>query len=116
MKPPARASSLYAQTVIELSCYRTLLVLFPVRGGHSQSHLLIKLYYAVFTLIPLFITVILLSIIYCSNLRYFAYNPSKYRLHLYLLIFSKSEAIQNIKNDEYQSRWTLVPFVKSYIL
>ena len=60
--------------------------------------------HAALNLIPLFITVILLFIIYCSNLRYFTYNSSKYRLHLYLLMFCRSVPMQYIKNDEYQSR------------
>lgn len=103
MKLSARASSLYVQAIPKDS---RIIGRFSYCFQHGEGIVNPTCYlcYAVLNLISLFITVILLSIIYCSNSRYFAYNSSKYRLHLYLLIFCKFAPTQYIKNDEYQSR------------
>ena len=103
MKLSARASSLYVQAIPKDS---RIIGRFSYCFQHGEGIVNPTCYlcYAVLNLIPLFITVILLSIIYCSNSRYFAYNSSKYRLHLYLLMFCRSVPMQYIKNDEYQSR------------
>ena len=103
MKLSARAPSLYAQAVPK-DC--RIIGRFSYCFQHEEGIVnpTCCLCYAVLNLIPLFITVILLFIIYCSNSRYFAYNSSKYRLHLYMLMFCRSIPMQYIKNDEYQSR------------
>ena len=103
MKLSARASSLYVQTVPKDG---RIIGRFSYCFQHGEGIVnpTCCLCHAALNLIPLFITVILLFIIYCSNSRYFAYNSSKYRLHLYLLMFCKSVPMQYIKNDEYQSR------------
>ena len=103
MKLSARASSLYVQTIPK-DCHIIGRFSYCFQHGEGIVNPTCCLCYAALNLIPLFITVILLSIIYCSNSRYFAYNSSKYRLHLYLLIFCRSVPMQYIKNDEYQSR------------
>ena len=103
MKLSARASSLYVQTVPKDG---RIIGRFSYCFQHGEGIVnpTCCLCHAALNLIPLFITVILLFIIYCSNSRYFAYNSSKYRLHLYLLMFCRSVPMQYIKNDEYQSR------------
>ena len=103
MKLSARASSLYVQAVPK---DRRIIGRFSYCFQHGEGIVnpTCCLCHAALNLIPLFITVILLFIIYCSNLRYFTYNSSKYRLHLYLLMFCRSVPMQYIKNDEYQSR------------
>ena len=103
MKLSARASSLYVQTVPKDG---RIIGRFSYCFQHGEGIVnpTCCLCHAALNLIPLFITVTLLFIIYCSNSRYFAYNSSKYRLHLYLLMFCKSVPMQYIKNDEYQSR------------
>ena len=103
MKLSARASSLYVQTIPK-GC--RIIGRFSYCFQHVEGIVnpTCCLCYESLNLIPLFITVTLLFIIYCSNSRYFAYNSSKYRLHLYLLMFCKSVPMQYIKNDEYQSR------------
>lgn len=103
MKLSARASSLYVQAIPK-DCRIIGRFSYCFQHGEGIVNPTCCLCYAVLSLIPLFITVILLSIIYCSNLRYFACNSSKYRLHLYLLMFCRSVPMQYIKNDEYQSR------------
>ena len=103
MKLSARASSLYVQAVPKdrriIGCFS-----YCFQHGDGIVNPTCCLCHAALNLIPLFITVILLFIIYRSNSRYFAYNSLKYRLHLYLLMFCKSVPMQYIKNDEYQSR------------
>lgn len=103
MKLSVRASSLYVQTIPK---DRRIIERFSYCFQHGEGIVnpTCCLCHAALNLIPLFITVILLFIIYCSNLRYFAYSSSKYRLHLYLLMLCKSVPMQYIKNDEYQSR------------
>lgn len=98
-KLSARASSLYVQTVPKDG---RIIGRFSYCFQHGEGIVnpTCCLCHAALNLIPLFITVILLFIIYCSNSRYFAYNSSKYRLHLYLLMFCKSVPMQYIKNDE----------------
>ena len=103
MKLSARASSLYVQAVPK-DCRVIGRFSYCFQHGDGIVNPTCCLCYAALNLIPLFITVILLFIIYCSNSRYFAYNSSKYRLHLYLLMFCRSTPMQYIKNDEYQSR------------
>ena len=103
MKLSARASSLYIQTVPK-DCRIIGRFSYCFQHGEGIVNPTCCLCHAALNLIPLFITVILLFIIYCSNSRYFAYNSSKYRLHLYLLMFCRSVPMQYIKNDEYQSR------------
>lgn len=103
MKLSARASSLYVQAVPK-DCRVIGRFSYCFQHGDGIVNPTCCLCYAALSLIPLFITIILLFIIYCSNSRYFAYNSSKYRLHLYLLMFCRSVPIQYIKNDEYQSR------------
>ena len=115
MKLSVRASSLYVQTIQK---DRRIVGRFSYCFQHGEGIVnpTCCLCHAALNLIPLFITTILLFIMYCSNLRYFAYNSSKYRLHLYLLMCCRPVPMQYIKNDEYQSRWTLVPSASSYIL
>ena len=115
MKLSAKASSLYVQAIPK-DCRIIGRFSYCFQHGEGIVNPTCCLCHAALNLIPLFITVILLFIIYCSNSRYFAYNSSKYRLHLYLLMFCRSVPMQYIKNDEYQSRWTRVPFANSYIL
>lgn len=103
MKLSARASSLYVQTIPK-DCRIIGRFSCCFQHGEGIVNPTCCLCHAALNLIPLFITVILLFIIYCSNSRYFAYNSSKYRLHLYLLMFCRSVPMQYIKNDEYQSR------------
>ena len=103
MKLSARASSLYVQTIPK-DCRVIGRFSYCFQYGEGIVNPTYCLCHAALNLIPLFITVILLFIIYRSNSRYFAYNSSKYRLHLYLLMFCRSVPMQYIKNDEYQSR------------
>lgn len=103
MKLSARASSLYVQATPK-DCHIIGRFSYCFQHGEGIVNPTCCLCYAALNLIPLFITTILLFIIYCSNSRYFAYNSSKYRLHLYLLMFCRSVPMQYIKNDEYQSR------------
>ena len=93
MKLSARASSLYVQAVLK-DCHVIGRFSYCFQHGEGIVNPTCCLCYAALNLIPLFITVILLFIIYCSNLRYFTYNSSKYRLHLYLLMFCKSVPMQ----------------------
>ena len=103
MKLSARASSLYIQAIPK-DCRIIGRFSYCFQHGEGIVNPTCCLCHAALNLIPLFITVILLFIIYRSNSRYFAYNSLKYRLHLYLLMFCKSVPMQYIKNDEYQSR------------
>lgn len=103
MKLSVRASSLYVQTIPK---DRRIIGRFSHCFQHGEGIVNPTCYlcHAALNLMPLFITTILLFIMYCSNLRYFAYNSSKYRLHLYLLMCCRPVPMQYIKNDEYQSR------------